>query len=147
VIFADGDRAGYERRIPGQRPIPFERKEPVAPSLTLLSQYAGVYSSAELAGSVFRVAASDSTITLQTGTSTPMVARLAFSTFLTGANGYTILFTRAGGRVTGFEVTNGRTRRVRFTEEPLRSRPDCHAETRGTRSAARTASPALRPIQ
>ena len=119
LMFANGERANYERRIPGQRPIPFERKEPVAPSLTLLSQYAGVYSSAELAGSVFRVAATDSTITLQTGTSTPMVARLAFAdTFLTGANGYTIQFTRNGGRVTGFEVTNGRIRRVRFTRSP-----------------------------
>ena len=119
LAFADGDRANYERRIPGQQPIPFERKEPVAPSLTPMSQYAGVYSSAELAGSVFRVAATDSTITLQTGTSTPMVARLAFAdTFLTGANGYTIQFTRTGGRVTGFEVTNGRIRRVRFTKNP-----------------------------
>lgn len=116
LLFADGDRANYERRIPGQRPIPFERKAPVAPSPALLSQYAGVYSSAELAGSVFRVAATDSTITLQTGTSTPMVARPAFAdTFLTGANGYTIQFTRTAGRVTGFEVTNGRIRRVRFT--------------------------------
>jgi CubicO group peptidase (beta-lactamase class C family) len=116
LLFADGDKANYERRIPGLRPIPFERKEPVTPTAALMSQYAGVYSSAELAGSIFRVAATDSTITLQTGTSTPLVARIVFAdTFLTGANGYTIQFTRSGGRVTGFEVTNGRIRRVRFT--------------------------------
>jgi len=119
VAFAAGDRANYERRIPGQRPIPFERKEPVTSSLALLSAYAGTYSSPELAGSTFRVKATDSTITLQTGTSTPLVARLAFAdTFLTGANGYTIQFTRTGGRVTGFEVTNGRIRRVKFTRIP-----------------------------
>jgi CubicO group peptidase (beta-lactamase class C family) len=116
LIFADGEKANYERRIPGLRPIPFERKEPVTPNRALLTQYAGVYSSPELAGSIFRVTASDSTISLQTGTSSPMVARIAFAdTFLTGANGYTIQFARSGGRVTGFEVTNGRIRRVKFT--------------------------------
>jgi hypothetical protein len=119
LMFADGDRANYERRIPGLRPIPFERKEPVTPTRALLSQYAGVYASTELAGSIYRVAATDTTITLQTGTSTPLVARLAFAdTFLTGANGYTIQFIRTSGRVTGFEVTNGRIRRVRFTRSP-----------------------------
>jgi hypothetical protein len=116
LIFANGEKANYERRIPGLRPIPFERKEPVTPNRALLTQYAGVYSSPELAGSIFRVTASDSTISLQTGTSSPMVARIAFAdTFLTGANGYTIQFARSGGRVTGFEVTNGRIRRVKFT--------------------------------
>lgn len=119
ILFADGDRADYVRRIPGLLPIPFERKEPVTPTAALLSQYAGVYTSAELAGSIFRVAATDSTITLQTGTSTPMVARLVFAdTFLTGANGYTIQFMRSNGRVTGFDVTNGRVRRVKFTRNP-----------------------------
>jgi len=34
-------------------------------------------------------------------------------TFL--GDGYTIQFTRAAGRVTGFEVTNPRMRRVKFT--------------------------------
>ena len=119
LAFADGDRANYERRIPGQQPIPFERKEPVTPTRALLSQYAGVFSSAELAGSIFHVASTDSVITLQTGTSSPMTARLVFAdTFLTGANGYTIQFTRSGGRVTGFEVTNGRIRRVKFVRSP-----------------------------
>jgi hypothetical protein len=119
LMFAGGDKANYERRIPGQRPIPFERKDPVTPTPALLSQYAGVYTSAELAGSIFRVVATDSTITLQTATSTPMVARLVFAeTFLTGANGYTIQFIRTAGRVTGFEVTNGRIRRVKFTRNP-----------------------------
>jgi CubicO group peptidase (beta-lactamase class C family) len=116
VLFADGDRANYERRIPGQRAIPFERKEAVTASRTVLSQYAGTYTSAELAGSVYRVTATDSTIELQTGTSSPFVARLAFAdTFLTGANGNTVQFIRTGNRVTGFEITNGRVRRVRFT--------------------------------
>src|SRR5688572_1818494 len=119
LIFADGDRANYERRIPGLRAIPFERKEPVTPSRALLMQYAGTYASAELAGSVYRVTATDSTISVQTGASSPVVARLAFAdTFLTGANGNTIQFTRTGGRVTGFEVTNGRVRRVKFTRTP-----------------------------
>jgi CubicO group peptidase (beta-lactamase class C family) len=119
LVFADGDRANYERRIPGLRPIPFERKEPVTPTLALLSQYAGTYTSAELAGSVYRIIATDSTIALQTGTGSPIIARLMFTdTFLTGANGNTIQFLRTGGRVTGFEVTNGRVRRVRFSRSP-----------------------------
>jgi CubicO group peptidase (beta-lactamase class C family) len=120
LLFADGDRAGYERRIPSQRPIPFEWKQPLVPNAALLAPYAGEYVSAELGGAVYRVAAADSTLTMRTGTSDALIARLMFAdTFLAnGANGYTIQFTRAGGRITGFEVTNGRMRRVRFVRKP-----------------------------
>jgi hypothetical protein len=82
----------------------------------VLAPDAGGYVSPELGGAVYRVAATDSTLTLRTGTSEPFTARLVFAdTFFGG--GYTIQFMRAGGRVTGFEVTNGRIRRVKFTRK------------------------------
>lgn len=70
----------------------------------------------ELGGSVYRVASTDSTLTFRTGTEDPFTARPMFAdTFL--GEGYTIQFTRTAGRVTGFEVTNARVRRVKFTRK------------------------------
>jgi hypothetical protein len=81
----------------------------------LLAAYAGEYVSDELAGAVYRVSAADSTISLRTGTSNPMSARLVFAdTFIGG--GYTIVFTRTRGQVTGIDVTNGRIRHVKFVK-------------------------------
>ena len=117
IVFADGDRAGFERRAAGQRPVSYEWRQAVAPTATTLAQYAGIYVSDELAGAVYRVGTTDSTLTFRTGTSDPFVARPMFAdTFL--GDGYTIQFTRTSGRVTGFEVTNGRMRRVKFASKP-----------------------------
>ena len=84
------------------------------PNAAVLAPYAGEYVSAELGGAIYRVTATDSTILLRTGTSTPFAARPMFGDTFVG-NGYTIQFTRNAGRVSGFEVTNGRMRRVKFT--------------------------------
>lgn len=117
IVFGDGEHAGFERRAPGQRPVSYEWRQAVAVTPSMLRAYAGEYTSEELGGAIYRVAATDSTITLRTGTEDPFTARPMFAdTFL--GDGYTIQFTRAGGRVTGFEVTNGRMRRVRFTRKP-----------------------------
>jgi hypothetical protein len=116
-VFADGDRAGFERRTPGARPVPFERREPLALTPGALSTYAGEYVSEELGGSIYRVTATDTTISLRTGTSSPIVGRPVFAdTFLAG--GYTIQFSRTRGAVSGFDVTNGRIRHVKFAKKP-----------------------------
>jgi hypothetical protein len=82
----------------------------------LLGAYTGDYVSDELAGAVYHVTASDSTISLRTGTSNPVSARLVFAdTFLGG--GYTIQFSRTRGQISGFDVTNGRVRHVRFVKQ------------------------------
>jgi hypothetical protein len=117
IVFADGERAGFERRVDGVRPVPFEWREPVTPTRAMLSSFAGRYISDELGGAVYRIAATDSTLELRTGTSDPIVGRAVFAnTFL--ADGNTIQFTETKGRVTGFEVTNSRMRRVKFTRMP-----------------------------
>lgn len=117
VVFAQGDHAGFERRVAGQHPVSYEWRQGVVSTAALLRQYAGEYVSEELGGAVYRVAATDSTVTLRTGTSDPFDARPMFAdTFL--GEGYTIQFTRTAGRVTGFEVTNSRMRRVTFTRKP-----------------------------
>ena len=113
IEFASSDHGGFDRKLGGQRPVRFEWRQSLSPSAALLAPYAGEYISAELGGAVYRVASSDTAITLRTGTSEPFAARLMFAdTFL--GEGYTIQFTRAGGRITGFEVSNPRMRRVRF---------------------------------
>jgi hypothetical protein len=117
IVFRDGVHAGYERRVPGQRPVFFEWHQAASPSEAMLAPYAGVFVSPELGGSLYHVAATDSTLTVRTGTADALLARPAFAdTFLAG--GYTIQFTRANGRIVAFEVTNPRMRRVRFTRVP-----------------------------
>lgn len=113
IVFPDGEASGFDLMPPAGRPIHFERRPSVVVTPQLLASYAGEYVSDELGGAVYRVTASDSTLSLRTGTSDPMSARLVFAdTFLGGD--YTIQFTRARGQVNGFEVTNGRIRHVKF---------------------------------
>ena len=117
IVFGKGEHPGFERRPPGQRPVSFEWRQGVAPTAAILSAYAGEYVSPELADAIYRVTATDSTLSFRTGTSDPMTSRLMFADTFVG-DGYTIQFTRARGRVTGFEVTNPRVRRVKFIRKP-----------------------------
>lgn len=113
AVFTDAAASAFDLTPVGGRPLRFERRPSVVVTPQLLASYAGDYVSDELAGAVYRVTSTDSTIALRTGTSTPVTARLVFAdTFLGG--GYTIQFTRSRGQVTGFEVTNGRIRHVKF---------------------------------
>ena len=94
------------------RAVPYERRMPVALDSAALAQYAGEYFSEDLNAS-YRVVVRDSGLALITGTNDPIQARPLFAdTFQGGCN--TIQFLRSGSRVTGFEVTNGRMRRVGF---------------------------------
>ena len=113
IVFADATPPRFERRLlGGGPPLVFERREAIVAAAGLLAPYAGQYYSEELQ-STYRVTASDSLIRLQTGTSTPIEARPMFAdTFL--GNNYTIQFVRKGREIVGFEVTDGRMRRVRF---------------------------------
>ncbi|HEY2379221.1 MAG TPA: serine hydrolase domain-containing protein [Gemmatimonadaceae bacterium] len=113
VTFSATERGGFDRRFGTQRPTHFEWRQAVTPSASVLAPYAGDYVSAELGGATYRVASSDSAITLRTGTEEPFTARLMYADTFVG-DGYTIQFTRAGGRVNGFEVTNPRMRGVKF---------------------------------
>ena len=116
IRFDEGAHAGFGILVRGRRPVRYEWREPVTLTAAQLESYAGDYVSAELGDVVYRVAVRDSVLTLRTGTSEPIIARQMFAdTFL--GDGNTIQFTRAGGRITGFEVTNQRMRRVRFTRK------------------------------
>jgi CubicO group peptidase (beta-lactamase class C family) len=98
---------------PAGRPRRMERHAPVTATPQLMASYAGDYISDELGGAIKRVVATDSTLTLNTGTSSAITLRPVFAdTFLGG--GYTVQFTRARGQVTGFDVTNARMRHVKF---------------------------------
>jgi len=115
AVFKDSTASTFDLAPAGGRPLRFERRAPVVATPQLLASYAGEYVSDELAGAVYRVTAGDSTISLRTGTSNPVIARLVFAdTFLGGGN--TIQFSRTRGQVSGFDVTNGRVRHVKFVK-------------------------------
>ena len=90
-----------------------------AGSPSALAAYAGEYYSEEV-DARYRVAVTNSALSFRTGTSDPTLAwRLSSDTF--EWNGYyTVEFVRNGPRVTGFDVTNDRMRRVRFVRMPGR---------------------------
>jgi CubicO group peptidase (beta-lactamase class C family) len=113
IVFGAGANAGFEMHPPDRgRPVPYERRDPVTPSAAALAAYAGEYFSQEL-NATYRVVVRDSGIALVTGTNDPMPARPVFAdAFQAGGN--LVQFARRGSRVTGFEVTNGRMRRVAF---------------------------------
>jgi CubicO group peptidase (beta-lactamase class C family) len=114
ITFADGEHAGFTRRpVAGRPTVRFERREATALSPKALAAFAGSYASEELGGTIYRVTATDSTLAFRTGTSDPVVTRPVFADTFVG-QGYTIQFVRSHGAVTGFEVTNGRMRRVGF---------------------------------
>jgi CubicO group peptidase (beta-lactamase class C family) len=116
IVFGAGEHSGFERRpVSGGRATPFEWKASVVATRALLLAYAGRYVSDELGGAVYTVTAGDSTIALRTGTSSPQQARLVYAdTFI--LDGSTLQFTRTKGAITGFEVTDGRVRRVKFVK-------------------------------
>ena len=119
MVFGDGEHEGFEMRQPGSpRPVQFEWRAPVTPSSSALAAYAGEYFSEEV-NAYYRVAARDSGLSLVTGTSEPFGARALFADTFQGG-GYIIQFIRSGSQVTGFEVTNGRMRRVKFSRVPAR---------------------------
>ncbi len=119
VTFAGGENAGFEmRNVEGGRPVSFERRQPAEITAESLAAYAGDYFSEDV-NAQYVVTASDSGLSLRTGTTDPIAARPVFTdTFLGG--GYTIQFLRNGAEVTGFEVTNSRMRRVKFVRMPVR---------------------------
>lgn len=115
--FGVGPHASYRVRsvVPGRRSADvFVWRAPTAPVLgrAALTAYAGTYSSAEL-GSIYRVEAGDSTLVLRAGTNVGLTARPVFpDAFVSGQ--YTIEFKRAGGRITGFEISHPRALGVAF---------------------------------
>jgi CubicO group peptidase (beta-lactamase class C family) len=114
VMFTDD---GIELRRPGSpRPVRFERRPAAPVSRQALEAFAGEYYSPDL-DARYRVSAGDSTLTLVTGTTEPITARPVFADGFR-ALGYTIQFVRRGSRITGFEVTDGRMRRVPFSRVP-----------------------------
>ncbi len=119
LVFDGGENEGFEmRELEGGRPVTFERRQPAKLSAASLAAYGGEYFSEEV-NAHYSVTASDSGLSLRTGTTDPIEARPAFTdTFLGG--GYTIQFLRAGSEVNGFEVTNSRMRRVKFVRMPIR---------------------------
>jgi len=114
VVFNDA-AATVDLVPPAGRPLRLQRHSPVVATPQLMASYVGEYVSDELGGARKTVVASDSTLLLRTGTSSPLTLRLMFADTFVGG-GYTVQFTRVGGQVSGFDVTNGRIRHVKFVK-------------------------------
>ena len=112
--FGPSPQSGYTARslTPGQHPVIFEWKAPAVVNASLLAEYTGSYFSPDL-NVVYTVSASDSTLSLKTGTSNALVARPVFAdTFVIGQ--LTLQFTRTNNEVTGFQLSHPRARRLEF---------------------------------
>jgi hypothetical protein len=119
LVFGDGAEPWVEARpLGGGSPTRFERQLPADTTATALAAFAGEYFSEEL-NATYRFAVRDGVLTFRTGTGTPTPARPAFRDAFIG-NGDLYQFTRSGGRITGYQVSNGRVRRVTFVRVPDR---------------------------
>ena len=97
---------------PPRHPVTLVRREAAHPSAADLARYAGTYYSDELRAT-YIVAATDSTLTIRTGTNDPETFRPAYGDVFLGFA--TAKFVRdQGGVVTGMVVSTGRVRKIRF---------------------------------
>jgi CubicO group peptidase (beta-lactamase class C family) len=124
IAFVDGPTPRFERTIFGEarfgggyaqvrrEPEVFKLQSAPPATTAQLGRYAGEYYSEEL-DARYRITAGDSTLMIKIGTESPTAARPLFGdTFV--RNGLVFDFVRSGARVTGFRLTNGRTRGVGF---------------------------------
>lgn len=113
LVFDPAPGTGVEQRpLGGGLATRFERQPDADTSATALQEFAGEYFSEEL-NATYRATIANGFLTFRTGTSNPMPARPVFrDAFLVGGDLYQ--FTRRGGRITGYTVSNGRVRRVGF---------------------------------
>jgi CubicO group peptidase (beta-lactamase class C family) len=111
AIFSDDPRSGFVVRQTSGREVKYDRKDAMPANRARLSAFAGEYYSVEL-DATYRIAATDTSISLRTGTSEPFTLRPVFTDAFLGR--YFVQFTRDRGKVTGFEMTSGRSRRIQF---------------------------------
>ena len=101
---------------PPRHPVTLVRREASHPSASELAAYIGSYTSAEL-GATYIVAATDTSLTLQTRTNPPVTATPAYGDTFLGP--FLVEFTRdQGGRLTGALLSTGRVRKIRFEKNP-----------------------------
>lgn len=118
VLRVEGGKVTGVRQVPrGLRELVYRREAPLAPSRDLLQPYAGTYYSEEL-DVRYALVAMDSVLQvdfrkLNNATMAPVFADGFLANF-----GATIIFTRdAKHRITGFTLSDGRVRNVRFQRE------------------------------
>jgi CubicO group peptidase (beta-lactamase class C family) len=100
---------------PPRHPVTLVRREPAKPSASDLRRYTGTYVSEELGGATYIVSATDSALTLRTGTEEPSTVRPAYGDAFAGFA--LVEFTRdQSGSVNGMLMSTGRVRKVRFVK-------------------------------
>jgi hypothetical protein len=99
------------------RPATYEKVEPITPPS--LDEYAGVYYSPEL-GISYTLAVEDGKLTVRRRKYNPAtLVSLSKDTFIESSTEYSVDFQRdAAGAITGFGLTDGRVRNLRFERQP-----------------------------
>jgi hypothetical protein len=113
---ASGDRLSFERTVQGARPVVFERLAPYSATPADLAALDGVYESPEL-GVRYTIAAGNGALSVLP----PRLPERAMTAFAPDLfrddDGRVIHVVRTRGRVTGFTITTGRVRRLRFVKK------------------------------
>lgn len=99
--------------VQGERPVVYQRVPSFAVSATPLTEFAGNYRSEELE-ITYTLAVQDSGLVIRTRKARDIVVRPVFADAFQGDDIGLLRFTRAGRRATGFTVSTGRVRGVRF---------------------------------
>ena len=109
---SNGDVVVTFKSSPPRHPVTLVRHDAARPSRADLQRYVGTYYSDELRAT-YIVAATDTALTLRTGTSDPETVTPAYRDVFLGF--VTVEFTRdASANVSGMQLSTGRVRKVRF---------------------------------
>lgn len=111
--FVDGARRGLRHHIPGRAPLFYEHHAAVAVTPAGLDAYKGQFVSPELLNARYRVTVKDNTLMVSGGTGAPEPMRQLYkNVFL--LDGDLLRFHETRGRITGFDMSTGRVRAIRF---------------------------------
>lgn len=121
VLRSTGGVVNGVKQVPkGTRDVVYRRETPVVASSALLAVYAGSYYSEEL-DARYVLVARDSVLAVEHRKLTDAKLTPEFADGFSSSFGATILFTRdAKQRLTGFTLTDGRVRGVRFVREGVK---------------------------
>ncbi len=113
VEFIDGKATGLMRHTARGEQLFFERQAPITLTTTELAAYQGEYVSEELGNARYRISLKDEQLMVATGTEKPTPVKPLYKhAFAMGSA--MLQFQHNKGRISGFDITTGRTRHVQF---------------------------------
>lgn len=117
IEFVSGEPGGINHFVLEQPPVFYQRHAVKASPSAALDAYKGDYVSEELNNARYRISVEDGRLMVSISANPPRPARLLFARTFHLEGGMTIQFQERGGHVTGFEITTGRVRHLKFVRE------------------------------